>query len=89
MNVQLRTGRATGGALPGDFREAFSNRVIPELLEFDPDLLFISAGFDGHIDDVIGETRLHVDDFEWVTRQLMNVANVCCEGRIVSVLEGG
>lgn len=61
------------------------------LREFDPDLIFISAGFDAHRKDDIncGYISLIEEDYEWITLQLARLANTCCEGRIVSVLEGG
>lgn len=55
-------------------------------------MIFISAGFDAHENDLIhSDTDIKVTEFEfqWVTEQLSKVANQCCEGRIVSVLEGG
>ena len=53
--------------------------------------MFISAGFDGHGLDVVnhGFFDLDEDDYRWVTEELVKIANTCCEGRIVSVLEGG
>lgn len=61
------------------------------LREFDPDLIFISAGFDAHRKDDIncGYISLIEEDYEWITLQLARLANTCCEGRLVSVLEGG
>jgi acetoin utilization deacetylase AcuC-like enzyme len=56
---------------------------------FQPQLLFISAGFDAHREDDMGSMGLVEADYEWVTRQLMQIAALYCEGRIVSVLEGG
>jgi hypothetical protein len=60
-------------------------------LEFDPDIIFISAGFDAHKRDSMnfGYVGMVEDDYEWVTAQLVRIANTCCNGRIVSVLEGG
>lgn len=70
-----------------DYRE----KVFPRLIEFAPDLLLISAGFDGHGLDVInhGFFDLDEDDYHWVTESLVKIANTCCAGRIVSILEGG
>ena len=74
-----------------DFRYAFSHLVLPRLVEFAPDLIMISAGFDGHVRDRLasGEWDITEEDYYWVTEQLIGVANQCCKGRIVSVLEGG
>ena len=74
-----------------DFRAAFSHQVFPQLIEFAPDLIMISAGFDGHVRDRLasGEWDISEDDYYWVTEQLVAIANISCKGRIVSVLEGG
>ena len=74
-----------------DFRAAFSHQVFPQLLDFAPDLIMISAGFDGHVRDRLasGEWDISEDDYYWVTEQLVAIANICSKGRIVSVLEGG
>ena len=62
-------------------------RLLPALSSFDPDIIFISAGFDGHADDFY--YFLTEDDFSWITIELKRIADRCCDGRIVSVLEGG
>lgn len=74
-----------------DFRSAFNHQVFPKLMEFSPDLILVSAGFDGHVRDRLasGEWDITEDDYYWVTEQLVAIANICCKGRIVSVLEGG
>lgn len=73
------------------FRAAYRSQVFPRLLAFQPDLIFISAGFDGHELDSINHGFLLLDeeDYRWVTEEIVKVANTCCDGRIVSVLEGG
>ncbi len=71
------------------FRRTYEAQVFPALKSFAPDLIMISAGFDAHKDDPIGGMNLTDDDFEWVTHELAKIANSCCDGRIVSVLEGG
>jgi len=81
------------GVAPGtgsrDLRRKFHSRIIPHLINFNPDLIFISAGFDGHSNDLIGCCQFIDEDYVWMTQELMKVANQCCNGRIVSVLEGG
>jgi acetoin utilization deacetylase AcuC-like enzyme len=64
-------------------------RWLPALDAFKPQMLFISAGFDGHRDDDMGNLGLVEADYEWITRQAMHVATCHAEGRIVSCLEGG
>ena len=92
-NGVMGTGRA-------EWRAAFSQRVLPALRAFTPDLLLISAGFDGGCNDVgngkqDSNEKLHQGldltpaDFEWATAELLRVAAVCCPGRVVSLLEGG
>lgn len=83
-NAPLRAGDA------GDkFREAVETRILPSLHNFAPDLLLISAGFDAHERDPLANLRLVEADFLWVTEALAKVATRHCNGRIVSMLEGG
>ena len=84
LNVELSPG---SGSIP--FRDAYERRILPALGDFAPDLLMISAGFDAHARDPLCQLEVATDDFAWVTRQLMAVAAEHCEGRLVSVLEGG
>lgn len=72
-----------------EFRHAVATRVLPALEAFAPGLLILSAGFDAHARDPLASLDLVEDDYVWVTRKLGEVARRCCEGRIVSVLEGG
>jgi len=71
------------------FRAAVTERWLPTLDAFKPELLFISAGFDAHRDDDMGNLGLLDADYEWVTRQLMAVARRHAKGRVISCLEGG
>ena len=71
------------------FRDAVSTRWIPALDAFAPQLIYISAGFDAHREDDMGNLGLLDADYAWVTRQLMAVANRHCQGRVISCLEGG
>jgi acetoin utilization deacetylase AcuC-like enzyme len=77
------------GSGPAEFRAAWSDTILPRLRDFAPDLIVISAGFDGHAADPLAQWRLQVNDFDWLTRQVMDIAARCCESRVVSVLEGG
>eukprot|EP00956_Cyclotella_meneghiniana_P019953 scaffold34694_cov37-Cyclotella_meneghiniana.AAC.2 len=74
-----------------ELRDSYRKNIIPALLEFNPDMIFISAGFDAHRRDSMnfGYVGMIEEDYEWVTEQLVKVANACCDGRVVSVLEGG
>ena len=64
-------------------------QILPALRAFSPEFLIISAGFDAHHLDPLAALELQDSDFRWITEQLMAVADDCCGGRIVSVLEGG
>ncbi|MDB5744991.1 MAG: histone deacetylase superfamily [Polaromonas sp.] len=70
-------------------REAVTTRWLPALDEFKPELIYVSAGFDGHREDDMGNLALVEADYEWVTRQIMAVARRHCRGRVISCLEGG
>jgi acetoin utilization deacetylase AcuC-like enzyme len=84
VNAPLRPG--DGGKA---FRAAFAERILPRLEDFRPELLIISAGFDAHMRDPLANLNLDEEDFAWATRKIMEVADGCAEGRVVSVLEGG
>jgi acetoin utilization deacetylase AcuC-like enzyme len=84
VNAPLRSG--DGGP---QFRDAFRSRILPELTNFAPDLLLISAGFDAHRDDPLAGLELVEDDFSWATYKLAEIAAKHSGGRLVSVLEGG
>jgi acetoin utilization deacetylase AcuC-like enzyme len=84
VNAPLRAGD-DGGV----FRDALETAILPRLAAFAPDLVVISAGFDAHRLDPLGHLRLTEADFAWATRRLMQVAETCCKGRVVSLLEGG
>jgi len=83
-NLQLAPGDGSA-----DFRRGYSDTILPALRAFAPDLLLISAGFDAHRRDPLAQVNLETDDYRWVTEELMAVADACCKGRVVSLLEGG
>jgi len=70
-------------------REAIEQMWLPRLDEFKPEMIFISAGFDAHREDDLGQLGLVEADYAWITRQLVAVARRHAGGRIVSCLEGG
>jgi acetoin utilization deacetylase AcuC-like enzyme len=84
VNAPLRPG--DGGAA---FRAAFETRILPRLAEFRPELVIISAGFDAHMRDPLANINLAEADFVWATQKLMDLADSCAGGRVVSLLEGG
>jgi acetoin utilization deacetylase AcuC-like enzyme len=84
VNAPLRAG--DGGEA---FREAMETAILPRLEAFAPDLMIISAGFDAHRRDPLGNLNFVEADFAWATRELMGVARRRAHDRVVSVLEGG
>jgi acetoin utilization deacetylase AcuC-like enzyme len=71
------------------FRAAITEHWLPALEAFAPQMLFISAGFDGHAADPLAELRLSGDDYGWITQRACDIADRHAGGRIVSTLEGG
>jgi acetoin utilization deacetylase AcuC-like enzyme len=84
VNVPLPT-RSYGDA----FRAAVTEKWIPALDAFKPEMIFISAGFDGRREDDMGNLALVEADYAWVTERIVEVARRHAKGRIVSCLEGG
>ncbi len=72
-----------------EFRQAWSRDLLPAIDAFVPVLLLVSAGFDAHASDPLAQMRLHAEDYAWLTRELVALAQKHCGGRIVSTLEGG
>lgn len=84
VNVPLSAG--SDGAV---FRAKYRDIILPAVRKFQPQLILISAGFDAHKDDPLASLRLVEDDYRWITEELVNIAKQCCNGRIISTLEGG
>jgi acetoin utilization deacetylase AcuC-like enzyme len=84
VNAPLFAG-ASGDA----FREVFADIILPRVNDFAPDIILISAGFDGHERDPLGGLLLSEQDFSEVTKRLLDIADRRCRGRVVSTLEGG
>ena len=84
VNVEVEAG--SGGEV---IRDLVTKKWLPALHAHKPEMIFISAGFDAHIDDPLGGLALVEDDYTWITQQVMAVANEHAQGRIVSFLEGG
>jgi acetoin utilization deacetylase AcuC-like enzyme len=84
VNAPLPPGSGTAA-----FREAWEVLILPALEAFRPELLVISAGFDAHKADPLAQLRLEASDFAWLTGELMRLARAQCQGRVVSLLEGG
>jgi acetoin utilization deacetylase AcuC-like enzyme len=71
------------------YLKAFDERVLPTLDAFKPQAVLISAGFDAHRDDPLAQVNLSEECFETMTRELVRLADQRCNGRVISVLEGG
>ena len=83
-NVPLAAGTRGEG-----FRQAVTDIWLPRLHDFQPEMIFISAGFDAHREDDMASLGLVEDDYAWVTTQIKQMAAASAHGRIVSMLEGG
>jgi acetoin utilization deacetylase AcuC-like enzyme len=70
-------------------RTRYTSAVFPRLRAFAPEMILISAGFDAHARDPLANLLWEAEDFAWVTRELVKIADELCAGRIVSTLEGG
>lgn len=90
-NVGLEFCREGASVSRLKWRSAFRDRILPELMEFKPDLIFLSAGFDAHKRESVnwGYVSLLEQDYEWLVHHVKQVAASCCDGRLISVLEGG
>ncbi|WP_428937523.1 histone deacetylase family protein [Fontivita pretiosa] len=95
---EIGTGRGRGftvnipfspGSDDDDYLKVIDARVVPEIDEFRPQLLMISAGFDAHREDPLANIALSDEGFELMTRALVAAADHHCRGRVVSILEGG
>ena len=77
------------GATDDDMLRRWDDTLSPAVAAFDPDFVIVSAGFDSRMDDLLGCFALTDDAFRRMTRAAMDYADACCEGRLVSMLEGG
>ena len=84
INVPLNPGMGDAA-----FVKIFRRILQPVALEFKPELILLSAGFDTHFQDPLGGMRVTPEGFAAMTRILLNIADACCQGRFVAVLEGG
>lgn len=89
VNVQLGIRNANKPASSRELRSKFRKHVTKGVNAFKPDLIIISAGFDGHENCTVRATNFKDEDYTWMTEEIMTIANRHCDGRIVSVLEGG
>ena len=100
---EICTGTMLNIPVPRDsqsrfYYDAFNDKILPALEQFKPELIIIAAGFDAHkedppqsalFNDPPGKQNLLEDDYDWMTRQLIDIAEKHSAGRVVSVMEGG
>jgi len=84
VNIPLSTGHGDGSYI-----KIFRKILKPLALEFNPELVLLSAGFDTYFQDPLGGMQVTPDGYAAMTRVLLNIADACCHGRLVAVLEGG
>jgi len=77
------------GATDSDYEMAFKDKILPKIDKFKPEAIIISAGFDAHIDDPLGQVNLSAEFYAWMTERIMEKAEQYSDKRIISVLEGG
>ncbi len=77
------------GAGDAEYRAAFVEHVLPAARAYGPEFILISAGFDAHRADPLAPIELETSSFEWMTEEVRALADECCGGRLVSMLEGG
>jgi acetoin utilization deacetylase AcuC-like enzyme len=84
INVPLRAG-----TMFKTYFDRFREAVESAASRCKPQLIILSAGFDAHCEDPIGQFTLATEDFIELTKVMLELANVHCDGRLVSCLEGG
>jgi len=84
INQPLK-GNTTGQ----DFLKVWITNIFPKVKELKPELIILSAGFDAHKDDPLSSVQLSSKDYKYLTDEIVDFANNYCNGRIVSILEGG
>ena len=74
-----------------EYKNILRTKIIPRLYKFQPDIIFLSSGFDGHENETINQNNMFLNEFDYafLTQQIQFVANKFCKGRLISVLEGG
>ena len=83
LNIPLPAGTSSE-----EYLNAFE-RVLKKLEEFKPEFILISAGFDAHKDDPLAQFNLKTEDYHTITKRILETSKKFCNGKVVSVLEGG
>jgi acetoin utilization deacetylase AcuC-like enzyme len=79
--------------LPGqgdtEYKRLMQRDLFTAFAEFKPEVILVSAGFDAHVDDDMSDIKLSTEGFSWIVQKIVEMANTCAQGRLISVLEGG
>ena len=84
FNAPIKSGTSAK-----DFINIFEHKILNNVDKFKPEIILISAGFDAHIRDPLANINLESKDFYKITKKIVDLANIHCNGRIISFLEGG
>ena len=79
----------TAGVGGKAFMKIFENKILKYIDDFQPEVILISAGFDAHKRDPLAHINLASKDYYNLTKKILDIANIYCEGRVISFLEGG
>jgi acetoin utilization deacetylase AcuC-like enzyme len=88
-NEHILTLPLPAGSDGGPFRRGVESHWLPAIDQHQPDLILVSAGFDAHLADPLGQLQFNESDYRWITSMLCRAADQHCNGRLVSTLEGG
>ena len=77
------------GSNEDDYMKVFKGQLSDQVNMFMPDFVLMSAGFDAHKDDPLGDILLESESYYWLTKVAVDFANMYCDGKIISTLEGG
>jgi len=83
LNIPLDSGTTSNIYFNG------FEKVLKKLKSFNPEFILLSSGFDAHTEDPLAQVNLNSKDFYEITKRIVDVANNICDGKIVSILEGG
>lgn len=88
-NAHILSVPLPAGTSSSEFREKVQEAWFEQIASFKPQLIFFSAGFDAHADDPLADLQLTEADYVWLTQKIAQLANVYCQGKMISALEGG
>jgi len=79
----------SAGTIGKDFINIFEKKILDNIDKFKPEIILISAGFDAHKRDPLANVKLESKDYYILTKNIIEIANIHCQGRVISFLEGG